>query len=321
MNRIICGNAAKVIPRLQPDSVDCVFTSPPYWGQRQYAEGGIGNEGAFADYLQNLVGILDSLRVPLKKTGSVWLNLGDKYLDYALLGLPWKVAFALQDLGWILRQEIIWYKSTGFTAAPQNRLRTTHEHIFHFVLARDYYWDRAAILRKTECKQEINDGSGYVDMIKKSPHLSDVEKANATRAVLEAAGELGRKEIRAFRLKLRGHHAMPRRGHINAINKTGYVLVRSSHLTVPSNVFDIYTGNEQSDHPAQFPLNLPKVPIKATCPQNGTVLDPFMGSGTTCMAAAQLNRRYVGIDISRKYCKMARARLAKIQTTLEGLPQ
>src|SRR5262245_27226957 len=105
------GDALTTLSAVPPGCIDCVLTSPPYWGQRTYKNGGLGLDKTWALYVEALLGVFGEGQRILKPTGSFWLNLGDCYANKALLGLPWRVAFALTDRqGWILRNSVIWNK-------------------------------------------------------------------------------------------------------------------------------------------------------------------------------------------------------------------
>ena len=119
INNILIGCAQERILDIADSSVDCIVTSPPYWGQRDYGvDGQIGSEKSFQMYIEDLQKLFNQCKRVLKDSGTLWLNLGDKYNKGNLIGLPWRVAIALQDDGWILRNDIIWHKPN---AMPHNR--------------------------------------------------------------------------------------------------------------------------------------------------------------------------------------------------------
>ena len=317
-NRITCGGALETLLGMDSDSVDCVMTSPPYWGQREYAGGGIGNEKDVNDCLFAISDIFCEIKRVLKPEESAWLNIGDKYLDGALLGLPWMMARRLTALNWTVRQEIIWNKLTGFRSPPvSNRLRVTHEHMFHLTLSPRYYWNAEAIQQKGLTKPSNSTGDNYLKQIRISKHLSTSEKTNAAAAVKAAADKLKRGQILAFRLKLRGQHQLPH-GHDVKMDRRGFIIIESKINVAPTTVFETYTTvTDSEDHTAAFPLELTDIPIRATCPEGGIILDPFCGSGTVCLAAQQLGRKFIGIDISAHYFDIARRRVDMTQITLE----
>jgi len=130
----ILGDALAVLRQLPAATFDCCITSPPYWGQRQYNNGGIGMEEDYRDYITHLLAVFAEVKRVLKPEGSFWLNIGDAYYNKHLLGLPWRIALALTDKqGWILRNSVIWHKVKGGLDNTDDRLRNVHENVFHFV--------------------------------------------------------------------------------------------------------------------------------------------------------------------------------------------
>ena len=145
---LIIGDSAEILRKFPAQSVNCVVTSPPYWGQRRYdTQESIGLESTFEEYQSNLMGVFDAIRHVLTDDGSFWLNIGDRYHNKDLLGMTWRIAFALKDRGWILRNDIIWNK-IRMTQSAKDRLRDLHEHVFHFVKRPKYYYNRKSILLK-----------------------------------------------------------------------------------------------------------------------------------------------------------------------------
>src|SRR5690242_634006 len=105
----LCGDSVSLLQTLPSESVHFAMTSPPYWGHRQYEREGIGLERTPSEYVSNLLAVFAELKRVLKLSGSFWLNIGDSYEDKQLLGLPWRVAFAMSERqGWILRNSVIW---------------------------------------------------------------------------------------------------------------------------------------------------------------------------------------------------------------------
>jgi site-specific DNA-methyltransferase (adenine-specific) len=146
LNSIIQGDAKTILQTLPDFSINCIITSPPYYMQRDYeASTQIGNEKSPVEYLQNLRVVFTECYRVLKEDGTLWLNLGDKYQDGNLLGIPWQVAFSLKEEGWILRSDIIWYKPNAMPASVKNRPTTDHEYLFLFTKSNDYYYDIDAI--------------------------------------------------------------------------------------------------------------------------------------------------------------------------------
>lgn len=144
---LITGDAAGEMAKMRPHSVDCIVTSPPYYRLRDYGDGGqIGRESQPAEYVAALVRVFRQASWVLKPTGTLWLNLGDSFDQWgSLRGLPWRVALALVESGWILRSEIIWHKPNGIPENARDRLTRKHEHLFLLVRERPYLFDLDAI--------------------------------------------------------------------------------------------------------------------------------------------------------------------------------
>ena len=123
-----CLNSLDLIP---DNSIDCIITSPPYWGHRLYSGGGIGLEATYSEYIDNLIEITKELYRVLKPTGSFWLNIGDTYRNKKLIGVPWRVAIKMMDdQKWVLRNSVIWNKHKGGLDSSKDKLRNIHENIF-----------------------------------------------------------------------------------------------------------------------------------------------------------------------------------------------
>ena len=149
------GDVRTVLPTLDAKSVQCVITSPPYWGLRDYGvDGQIGLEATPDAYVKTLVAVFREVRRVLRDDGTVWLNLGDSFLDKQLTGIPWRVAFALQADGWYLRSDIIWAKGLSFcpsyvgSVMPESctdRPTKSHEYLFLLTKSARYYFDAEAV--------------------------------------------------------------------------------------------------------------------------------------------------------------------------------
>jgi DNA modification methylase len=149
--RILQGDCRDVLKTLPYESAHCVVTSPPYFGLRDYGMSGqIGLEGSPARYIEALVSVFMEIGRVLRDDGTLWLNLGDSYADKALLGIPWRVAFALQAAGWNLRQDIIWHKPNPMPESVKDRCTKAHEYIFLFSKRDRYYFDSEAIAESAQ---------------------------------------------------------------------------------------------------------------------------------------------------------------------------
>lgn len=330
---LIKGDCREVLPCIPQESVDCVITSPPYWNQRDYhvehqeRHRLLGNEISHLDYVKNLVDIFAQVKRMLKSGGSLWLNLGDKYVNKNLMGLPWRVAIALQDDGWILRNAVVWDQMKG-TQSAGDRLRDIYEHVFHFVKQKKYYYAADEIRIRPPVKASNRNGlivsatgvSGkkYRQQIADSKELSSLEKKQALEALENVIEEMRKGEIVDFRMTIRGYQRTFHSdngevsGRAKELEAKGYFILKmgaNGHL--PSDIWRIVPEDKwrKDSHYAVFPEELLVTPIKATCPEDGIVLDPFCGTGSAPCTALKLGRRAVGIDISQRYLQIASDRI------------
>lgn len=327
---LIVGDAAEKLADFPDKSVNCIITSPPYWGQREYDEkNGIGLEDDFKVYISNLMRVFDEVYRVLDDSGSFWLNIGDKYHNKNLMGMPWRVALALKDRGWILRNDIIWNK-VRMTQSARDRLRDLHEYVFHFVKSPRYYYNRKSILLKHVDKPRRRNGrlvsitgtSGvrYREQIRTSSVLTNIEKKNAINALDEALNNMADGKTVDFRMTIRGQqrtsHGDSERlsGRAKELQMKGYYTIeQKSEGFMPTDLWSIVPedSHRKDLHCAVYPTTLLEIPVKATCPPNGVVLDPFVGTGTTIVSALKHGKRGIGIDISRNYITHAGTRIEK----------
>ncbi|MCY4145803.1 MAG: site-specific DNA-methyltransferase [Chloroflexi bacterium] len=323
---LLCGDSLQVLRVLPSHSIDCCMTSPPYWNQREYHDGGIGLEDNYRSYIANLLEVTQEIFRVLKDSGSFWLNLGDSYLNKRLLGMPWRVAIEMgEQQHWIMRNDVIWHKIKGMDTS-KDKLRPVHEHLFHFVKQNRYYYDLDAIRSKPRRAKVKNGavvsatgvtGVKYKRQIELSTSLNEKEKVQAECALSETLRRLESGEISDFRMVIRKQH---RTTHSDSARVSGrakelaergfYFLYYHQNGSKPGDVWEILpedTSN-RGEHCAVYPEDLCKIPILATCPLDGIVLDPFCGSGTTNVVAFQLGRKSIGIDISRSYVEHAKER-------------
>jgi DNA modification methylase len=322
------GDALTVLDELPAESMDCMMTSPPYWGQRSYSGGGIGLEDRHEDYIAHLLAIFGKLHRVLKRTGSFWLNLGDAYFKKNLLGLPWRVALALTDQqGWILRNSIVWNKVKGGPDNAIDKLRNVHEMVFHFVkVPKGYFYDVDAARKSPRSARVVNgavvsatgvSGVRYRRQIELTTVLTDTEKKNALAALDTILLDVQEGRLADFRMIIRGQqrttHSDSERvsGRARELQEKGFYFLKyhpkGSKL---SDVWDILPEDTQKrkGHFAAYPEDLCKTPILTTCPEDGIVLDPFCGTGTTNYVAFCLGRKSLGIDVSPEYLKTATER-------------
>ena len=325
---LLNGDAATVLHDLPDECIDFAMTSPPYWGKREYENGGIGLEENYRDFVGHLAVVFGELKRVLKPAGSFWLNLGDSYNGKGLVGIPWRVAFELIDSqGWILRNSVIWNKLKGGMDNSKDRLGNVHENIFHFVKqAKGYYYNADAIRSKPREAKVVNgsivsatgvSGVRYKRQIELSTALSDAEKAAAFAALERMLADLSSGRASDFRMILRGQqrttHSDSEKlsGRAKELREKGFYVLKYHPMgSKPCDVWDIIPEDTQrrKAHFAPYPVDLCRIPLLATCPDDGTVLDPFCGTGTTLVAARVFGRKSVGIDISRHYLELTQER-------------
>jgi DNA modification methylase len=327
---VLGGDAFAVLKEIPDASIDCAMTSPPYWGKRVYENGGIGLEPDYREFVKGLATIFCELKRALKPQGSFWLNLGDSYQNKGLVGIPWRVAFELTDhQGWILRNSVIWNKVKSGMDNTKDRLGNVHENLFHFVKqAKGYYYNADAIRSKPRAAKIVNgsvisatgvSGVRYKRQIDLSTGLTPQQKAEACRDLDKMLADMAAGKVSDFRMIIRSQqratHSDKERvsGRAKELRDKGFYFLRYHPSgSKPTDVWDIMPEDTQKreSHFAPYPVDLCRLPILATCPQEGIVLDPFCGTGTTLLAARDLGRKSVGIDISRHYLELAEERCA-----------
>lgn len=328
----LVGDNLSILSNIPSNSIDCCITSPPYWGQRNYANGGIGLESNPNDFISNILKVTSELRRVLKDKGSFWLNIGDTYKNKAMQAIPWRIAIRMIDeQGWILRNDVIWNKLKGAMDSSSDKLRNIHEMIFHFVKNKDYFYDDMAIRQNPQTTIVRNGaivsssgvcGVRYKRQIEMSTALTPEEKENAIKDLQQVLHRVEIGEIPDFRMIIRNQqratHSDSEKvsGRAKELKEKGYYfLLYSQNGALPSDVWDILPEDTQKrvSHYAVYPEDLCKIPILATCPIGGVVLDPFCGSGTTNKVAYDLQRKSIGIDISQDYIDIAKKRVSQMQ--------
>ncbi len=277
LNSIVCGDALAVLSDIPSGLVDTIVTSPPYFGQRDYSHPDqIGNEETCQEYLERLVAVFRECRRVLTSDGTLWVNLGDKYQDGRLLGMPWRLAFSLQDDGWLLRSDVIWYKPNAMPSSVKNRFTTDHEYVFFLAKNREYYFDVDAV---------------------REPHVTFSEKSRMKGGRNHFGKRGGTPEL--------GKNGGNPNLHAGRWDQAFHPKGRNRRT-----VWEIPLSKFPEAHFAVFPEQLIEPCILAGSRLNGIVLDPFIGSGTTALVALRLGRNFIGIDCNSEYCEMARNRIA-----------
>jgi len=309
-NKILQGDCLEVLKTLPDESIDMVMTSPPYWALRDYGvDGQLGLEPTFQTYINKLCDIFDEVKRVLKKEGTCWVNLGDTYgtksgsafendnlskktaeevskttginkanelrgtspeMHKCLCQIPSRFAIEMTNRGWILRNEIIWHKPNCMPSSVKDRFTVDFEKIFFFVKSKKYWFEQQyEPISETYANDKRADG------------------------VLRQRMYPNSKYVKAGMIQLEEVHSHTR--NLNGRNKR--------------TVWKITTKPYKEAHFATYPEQLCETPIKAGCPKDGIVLDPFFGAGTTGLVAQKLKRNYIGIELNPEYIKIAEQRL------------
>jgi site-specific DNA-methyltransferase (adenine-specific) len=324
-NKIICGDALSELEKMSSNSVDLIITSPPYFGQREYGSllnpKEVGRESNIDDYLHHLLQIFQECKRVCKYTGNIVFNIGDVYIKKCLQLLPFKFASMVMNLyeDILLVNTITWVKTNPTPRQYKKRLIPSTEPFFHFAKNDHYYFDMDSYFKKSKDtngepgKKFFSKGKKYLSMIESSS-LTIIEKENAKRDVEIALKEVRSGVISDFRMKIRGMHKRAfggqSGGRNNQIDKKGYTVIRMRGEALKRDVIEHSVAMTKNiDHIAVFPLTIVQELIQLLSKEGDVVLDPFCGSGQVCLAALQLNRKYIGIDLYQKYCDIALNRI------------
>lgn len=312
---ILTGDCREVLKTLPDNSIDCCVTSPPYFGLRDYGNANqIGLEKTPNEFVAELVLVFREVRRVLKDDGTLWLNLGDSYWGSGqgfgdtkttnkghngsrerqkptwaevglkpkdLIGIPWRVAFALQADGWWLRQDIVWAKPNPMPESVTDRCTKAHEYIFMLSKSAKYYYDADAIAEDAiYAGLKGQDASGYKDAKAFNGKYSDKQRGHGRRH----AGFNGRWDDMSKQDQCSGKR-----------NKRS--------------VWTVATKPFREAHFATFPPDLIEPCILAGCRDGGTILDPFGGAGTTGLVADRNGRNAILIELNAEYISIAETRL------------
>lgn len=328
--RILAGDALDVLRKINTESVQCVVTSPPYWGLRDYGiEGQLGLEATPQEYVDNMVQVFREVRRALRNDGTLWLNLGDSYAQGGrgdagesstlngarhsqdesrkalaargraarsvppglkskdLVGIPWRVAFALQADGWYLRADIIWAKPNAMPESVTDRPTKSHEYLFLLAKSERYFYDADAI-REPLVWAGQNRNVFDEPQAPGQPAHKGLRRAGNKQRRLAAEGEHSRLET-----------------HLGS----GVPWVDDGTGRNKRSVWSITTQPFPGAHFATFPEDLVRPCILAGSRPGDLVLDPFNGAGTTGVVAVKQGRDYVGIELNPEYVAMSERRI------------
>lgn len=322
-NKIIQGDSLQILKEMKSNSVDLVITSPPYFQQRDYGNGntGIGNEETEKQYLDNLLTIFfESVRVT-KPTGAIVYNLGDKYINGGLSLLPYKFAIqAIETNKVFLINDITWSKLNPTPRQDKRKLIQATEPFFVFAKSKEYKFNLDDYLQHLDNLNKRNGnnpntkiGEKYFELINNA-ELTDTEKNNAKKELNLAIQSVISGEINSFRMKIRGLHKLAYGGQAggrnNQINNNGYSIIKITGNKLKKDIIESPVEiTKDNSHPAVYPIYIIQELIKLLTNKGDIVLDPFNGSGTTCVAAKNLGRQYIGIEINPDYVELANQRI------------
>jgi len=327
LNKIIEGDSETVLKEIPPKQINLVITSPPYYKQRDYGnfENEIGNEETVEDYMNNLLKVFhECIRVTTHDCSIVY-NLGDKYEDKSLLLVPYRFAFEVLKREPVkLINAITWVKTNPTPRQYKKRLVSSTEPFFHFVKSDEYFYDIENFMKpkKEKKRQNKNRGVGrrYFELVEKSD-LSQKEKDKAKKELSKAIQEVRDGKIAGLRMKIRGIHAPAFGGQEGGrqiqMENQGFTIIRLLGKKMKRDVIECSVetiGNRK--HPSIYPEFIIQELIRLLTKPDAIVLDPFVGSGTTCVAAKKLGRNFIGIDISPEYCQYARHRIKNIRQVI-----
>jgi DNA modification methylase len=322
-NTIITADCRQAIKLLKDHSIDLIITSPPYFQQRDYNNGsfGIGNETCEKEYVENLLKVFQECVRVVKDSGSIVFNLGDKYLNGNLALLPYKFAIqATEENDVILINQLTWAKLNPTPRQEKRKLIQATEPFFIFAKTKDYHFDLENYLSHLDeinkkSRNNVSNGIGkkYFELIENAD-LTAVEKESAKIAINETIKLIHHGEIVGFRAKIRGIHKLAyggqEGGRNNQIKNNGFTIIKILGNRMKKDIIESPVEmTKDNKHPAVFPTYIVQELIKLLSKENDIVLDPFCGSGTTCVAAKTLNRNYLGIEINPQYVALANERL------------
>lgn len=300
INKIHLGDCRELVKQLDDNSIDCLVTSPPYYGLRDYGiEGQLGLEVTYQEYLKGLLDLFAAVKPKIKNEGTCWVNLGDSFAgsgkgagfegeckeifrfkkkpkqienipDKCLMLIPFRFALGMIDLGYILRNVIIWHKPNAMPQSCKDRFTVDFEYVFFFVKQKKYYF-----------KQQFN------------PFSERSLRAFATKE----QNDFTKKEV--FSKSCAGFNAYILRNDAEGANMRTTWTINNACVE----------GNHGVSHVAMFPKQLVLRMLDSGCPEGGLVLDPFMGSGQTAIVAQWQRKNWIGFEISPDYIQEANTRI------------
>jgi DNA modification methylase len=339
-HRVLIGDCIESMRTLPDKSVQMCVTSPPYYGLRDYGvDGQIGLEETPAEFIARLVEVFREVRRVLRDDGTAWVNMGDSYASKPngpaglgghnsdaphvavrtanarrsskipagfkhkdLMGMPWRLAFALQDDGWYLRQDIIWHKPNPMPESVRDRCTKAHEYIFLLNKSSKYFYDQSAILEQCSPNTHNRLSQDVLAQIGSDRANGGAKTNGNMKAVARKPNGVGW-----------GHGTDNKercRGRIKDNESMDSALAIMPSERNKRTVWTVPTHSFKGAHFATFPPDLIRPCILAGAPRGGVVLDPFGGAGTTAVVAMQEGRKSILCELNPDYAAMAERRIA-----------
>jgi DNA modification methylase len=340
-HRIMVGDCLELLQQMPDESVQCCVTSPPYYGLRDYGvDGQIGLEETPAEFIARLVDVFREVHRVLRADGTAWVNMGDSYAGSwgahgradmglsvsamsarqvaaahrkgnrktaegykakDLMGMPWRLAFALQDDGWYLRQDIIWNKPNPMPESVRDRCTKSHEYIFLLSKSRKYFFDQKALLEPCSPNTHARLSQAVIEQVGSTRANGGAKTNGNMKAVTRKPNGVG------WGYGTDGKERT--RGRIKDNESMDSALAIMPTERNKRSVWTVATHSFKGAHFATFPPDLIRPCILAGSPRGGVVLDPFGGAGTTSLVAMQEGRRSIICELNPEYAAIAKRRL------------
>lgn len=288
--KIICGCCLDEMAALAPESVDLTVTSPPYFQQKDYGDDRqIGWESSLDEYLRKMTRLLELMHRLTVAEGSAFLVVADTYDRGTMQLVPQRLACVATDIGWYMRNDLIWVKTDAAPGRTDKRWRYTHEHVLFLTKSSQSYWFDDSAIRQPYAEATLKRwGNG--------------QRYGGPKAMTGSTDGSKKQKAKGNRFPA---------GKSFVLNPKG---------TLPSDVIQLPSGRSKFAHYATFPPALAESFVLAASPPGGLVFDPFTGTGTTGEVALKHGRRFLGVELSAEYAAIATERLVGASAALSSQP-
>lgn len=345
INKLIVSDTLEFLKKMPDNFVNCVITSPPYFGLRDYGniDKQIGLEESVDVYIQRLRSIFLEVKRVLRNDGTCWVVIGDTYRDKSLLLVPFRFAIAMQEDDWILRNVIIWHKTNAMPHSVNDRFTIDFEYIFFFTKSKKYWFKQVFEPIKESTINRIIAFNKNKERFDPNKHKWDIlSGSESAMKVLENYSRKFSEKIPLFRNKrtvwslptanlTEEHFAAFPESLVSIMLDAGCPEFVCKKCNTPKRIINKVESIKVKDDRYLIPdgMNCYNIPTQGVrvkqksisgCSCNrgnndfvgGIVLDPFVGSGTTCIVALKQNKRFIGIDINKKYIDIAKKRIDRL---------